>query len=134
MNSILKRKKEKVNFVKVHQPLDCWFDHAFDHRGLLRIFFNPSTTLKKKTLGRNLKCQIFIQHFFKIVLYWCLDLIRNNIGTPNKYIFDIPIPFCHNLSATFKQFLTEFAGPETVDHIIRPIRSHVRPSHDGWQF
>ena len=80
--------------------------------------FNPSTTLKKKTLGRNLKCQIFIQHFFKIVLYWCLDLIRHNIGTPNKYIFDIPIPFCHNLSATFKQFLTEFAGPETVDHII----------------
>jgi hypothetical protein len=28
-----------------------------------------------------------------------------------KYIFDIPIPFCHNLylSATLKQFLTEFA-------------------------
>jgi hypothetical protein len=39
----------------------------------------------------NLKCQIFIQHFFKIVLYWCLDLIRHNIGTKlklNKYIFD----------------------------------------------
>ena len=45
-------------------------------------------------------------------------LIRHNIGNPNKYIFDIPIPFCHNLSATFKQFLTEFAGTETVDHII----------------
>jgi len=40
----------------------------------------------------------------------------------NKYIFDIPIPFCHNLylhvSATFKQFLTEFAGTETVDHSV----------------
>jgi hypothetical protein len=39
-----------------------------------------------------------MQHYFKIVLYWCLDLIRHNIGTPlkhNKYIFDIPIPFCH---------------------------------------
>ena len=44
-------------------------------------FFPPST---------------FIQHFFKIVLYWCLDLIRHNIGTKlklNKYIFDISIPF-----------------------------------------
>jgi hypothetical protein len=32
---------------------------------------------------------IHIQHFFKIVLYWCLDLIRHNIGTKlklNKYI------------------------------------------------
>jgi hypothetical protein len=28
-----------------------------------------------KPQGRNLKCQIFIQNFFKIVLYWCLDLI-----------------------------------------------------------
>jgi hypothetical protein len=38
----------------------------------------------------------------------------------NKYMFDIPIPFCHNLylSATFKQFLTEFDGTETVDHIV----------------
>jgi hypothetical protein len=29
-----------------------------------------------------------------------MDLIHHNIGTPlkhNKYIFDIPIPFCHNL-------------------------------------
>ena len=56
-------------------------------------------------------------------MYWCLDLICRNIGTSlkhNKYIFDIPIPFCHNLylSATFKQFLTEFAGTETVNHIV----------------
>jgi hypothetical protein len=38
-----------------------------------------------------------------------------NIGTHlkhNKYFFDIPIPFCHNLylSATLKQFLAEFAA------------------------
>ena len=41
-----------------------------------------------------------MQHFFKIVLYWCLDLIHHNIGTPlkhNKYIFDIPIPLYHHL-------------------------------------
>jgi hypothetical protein len=61
---------------------------------------------------------------FNIIdLYWCLDLIRHNIGTPlkhNKYIFDIPIPFCHNLylSATFKQFLTEFAGFEILFHVV----------------
>jgi hypothetical protein len=40
-------------------------------------------------------------------LYWCLDLIRHNIGTKlklNKYIFDISIPFCHHLhlSATLR--------------------------------
>jgi hypothetical protein len=43
-----------------------------------------------------------------------LDLIRHNIGTKlklNKYIFDISIPFCHHLhlSATLKQYFTEFA-------------------------
>jgi hypothetical protein len=52
--------------------------------------------------------------FFKIVLYWCLDLIRHNIGIQlklNKYNFDISIPFCHHiyLSATLKQCFTEFA-------------------------
>jgi hypothetical protein len=52
---------------------------------------------------------------FKIVLYWCLDLIRHNIGTHlklHKYIFDISIPFCHYLylSATLKQCFTEFVG------------------------
>ena len=60
------------------------------HRGLLRFFL--SLDYSKKPQGRNLKCQIFIQH---------------NIGThlkPNKYIFDISIPFCHHLylSATLK--------------------------------
>ena len=66
------------------------------HRGLLRFFLNPSNTLKISQ-GRNLECQIFIQHIFKIFLYWCFDLIRHNIGTQlklNKYIFDISIPFC----------------------------------------
>ena len=92
------------------------------HRGLLQFFVYPSTTLKKPQ-GRNVKCQIFIQHFFKIVLYWCLDLIRHNIGTSlkhNKYIFDIPIPFCHHLylSAIFKQCFTEFAVWRTTFHII----------------
>jgi hypothetical protein len=81
--------------------------HAVCAQGFVTIFFITLLLLKNHNLaqGRNLKCQIFIQHFFKIVLYWCLDLIRHNIGTHlkhNKYIFDIPIPFCHNfyLSAT----------------------------------
>jgi hypothetical protein len=62
------------------------------HRCLLRFFL--SLDYSKKPQGKNLKCQIFIQHFFKIVLYWCLDLIRYNNGTHlkhNKYIFDISI-------------------------------------------
>ena len=80
-------------------------------QGLVTI--SPPSTLKT-TQRRNLKCQIFMQTFFKIVLYWCLDLIRHNIGTklkPNKYIFDISIPFCHHLylSATLKQYFAEFA-------------------------
>jgi hypothetical protein len=59
---------------------------------------------------------------FKIVLYWCLELIHNNIGTHlmhNKYIFDISIPFCHHLylSATSNQCFTEFAvSGNVVDH------------------
>jgi hypothetical protein len=60
-------------------------------------FFNGQDCIQI-TEQSNRTCQIFIQHFFKIVLYWCLDLICHNIGTPlkhDKYIFDIPIPFCH---------------------------------------
>ena len=93
-------------------------------------FFYPSTTLKK-TQGRNLKCQIFIQHFFKIVLYWCLDLIRHNIGTHlklNRYIFDISIPFCHHLylSATLKQCFTEFAVCRTTfHHVDMSVRGRI---------
>ena len=72
----------------------------------------------KKPQGRNLKCQIFIQHFFKIVLYWCLDLICHNIGTQlklNKYIFDILVPFCHHLylSSTLKQYSQNLQSPKT---------------------
>jgi hypothetical protein len=110
---------EGTTFVDKSQGYSKIRNLKFDHRGLLRFFLIPLN----KPQGRNLKCQIFIQHFFKIVLYWCLDLICHNIGTylkHNKYMFDIPIPFCHNLylSATFKQFLTEFDGTETVDHIV----------------
>ena len=89
-------------------------------QGLVAIFFIPRLTTLKTTRE---ECQIFIQRFFKIVLYWCLDLICRNVGTPlklNKYIFDIHIPFCYNLylSATFKQFLTEFAGFEILFHVV----------------
>ena len=53
----------------------------------------------------------FHANLFQNSLYWCLDLIRHNIGTQlklNKYIFDISIPFCHHLylSATLKQCFT----------------------------
>ena len=64
-------------------------------------------------------------------MYWCLDLIRHNIGTHlkhNKYIFDIPIPFCHNLylSATLKQFLAEFAIAGTLlHHVYMSIRGRI---------
>ena len=70
-----------------------------------RVFFIPRLTTLKTTRE---KSQIFIQHFFKIVLYWCLGLIRHNIGIPlkhNKYIFDIPIPFCHHLYLSTSQNL-----------------------------
>jgi hypothetical protein len=96
------------------------------HRGLLP-FPPPSSTLKKLQ-GRNLKCQIFIQHLFKIVLYWFLDLIRHNIGTQlklNKYIFDISITFCHHLclSATLKQCFTEFAISQAIlHHVYKSLR------------
>ena len=88
-------------------------------QGLVTIFF--LSLYSKKPQGRNLKCQIATQHFSKIVLYQCLDLIRHNIGTHlkhNEYIFDITISFCHNLylSATLKQFLTEFAAPYNLLH------------------
>jgi hypothetical protein len=55
-------------------------------------------------LIRNPRWEQKLQHFFKIVLYRCFDPIRHN-----KYIFDIPICYNLYLSATLKQFLTEFA-------------------------
>ena len=59
-------------------------------------------------------------------MYWCLHLIRHNIGTKlklNKYIFDISIPFCHHLylSATLKQYFTEFAA--ILNHVYMSIRA-----------
>ena len=100
-------------------------------------FLYPSTTLKKPQ-GRNLKCQIFIQHFFKIVLLWCLDLIRHNIDTDlkhNKYIFDISITFCHHLylSATLKQCFTEFAVSSNVFHHVY-MQSEIPLPSDGFFF
>ena len=109
----------------VHPPFPVWLvdfkrpstSYVRPQR-LVTIFFS---LYSKKPQGRNLKCQIAIQPFFKIVLYRCLALIRHNIATylkDNKYIFDIPIPFCHNLylSATLKQFLTEFAARYNLLH------------------
>lgn len=67
------------------------------------IFLSLDWQLQKPE-GRKLPCQSFIHHFFKIVLYRCLDLTRYNIG--------IPIPFSHHvyLSAIFKEWFTGFAG------------------------
>ena len=92
--------------------------------GLVTIFLPLDYT--KNPQGRNLK-----KHFFKIVLYWCLDLIRYYIGTHlklNKYIFDISIPFCHHLylSATLKQCFTEFAVCRTIfHHVDMSVRGQI---------
>ena len=91
----------------------------------------PMARWAKNHKGGILKCQIFIQHFFKIVSYWCLDPIRHNIGTHlklNKYIFDISIPFCHHLylSATLKQCFTEFAVCRTTfHHVDMSVRGRI---------
>ena len=98
------------------------------HRGLLQKKIIPRLLLKKTTRE---ECQIFIQNFFKIVLYWCFDLIRHNIGTHlkhNKYIFDISIPFCLRLylSATLKQCFTEFAVSGNVfHHVYMSVRGRI---------
>jgi len=94
-------------------------------QGLATIFFYPSTTLKNHKGGIS-NVKFSNNTFFKIVLYWCLDLIRHNIGTHlkhNKYIFDISIPFCHPLYlyATLNQCFTEFAvSGNVVDHAYMP--------------
>ena len=100
-------------------------------QGLVTVFFYPSTTLKThKGVISNVKFSYNI--FFKIVLYWCLDLMRHNIGIHlklNKYIFDISIPFCYHLylSATLKQCFTEFAVSRTTfHHVDMSVRSYVR--------
>ena len=97
-------------------------------------FFYPSTTLKNHKGGIS-NVKFSCQFFFKIVLYWCLDLMRHNIGIHlklNKYIFDISIPFCYHLylSATLKQCFTEFAVPGNVaDHVYMSVPGGI-PSCD----
>jgi hypothetical protein len=90
-------------------------------QGLVTIFFIHQLLLK--TTREESQMSNIHTTLFKIVLYWCLELIRHNIGTPlkhNKYIFDIPIPFCHHLylSATLKQSFIEFAVVEKVSHTV----------------
>ena len=53
-----------------------------DHRGLLRFLFFFRVLLK--TTREESKMSNFHTTLFKIVLYWCLDLIRHNIGTKLK--------------------------------------------------
>ena len=88
-------------------------------QGLVTIFFIPRLTTVKTTREESQMSNFHTTPFW----YRGLDLIRHNIGTSlkhNKYIFDIPIPFCHNLyqSATFKQFWTEFACFEILFHVV----------------
>ena len=67
---------------------------------MITFFINMETIhrglITRKPQGRNLK---FSYNTFS--KYFCIGvLIHHNIGNPlkhNKYIFDIPIPFCHNL-------------------------------------
>ena len=104
------------------------------HRGLLQ--FVLSLDYSKKNTRVESQMSNFIQHFFKIVLYWCLDLIRHNIGTHlkhNKYIFDISIPFCHPLylSATLKQCFTEFTAP---GYVLRHVYMSVTRSYSYVRF
>jgi hypothetical protein len=68
------------------------------HRGLLRFFL--SLDYSKNTTKEESQMSNFHTTLQKIVLYWCLGLIRHNIGTRlklNKYVFDISIPLCHHL-------------------------------------
>ena len=61
--------------------------------------------------------------------------MRHNIGIHlklNKYIFDISIPFCHHLYlfATLKQYFTEFANSETLNHhVYMSVRGQI-PMYD----
>jgi hypothetical protein len=112
--------KTSKNFRVISLCLHNWNwkqkSHAV-HRRLLRFFFIPR--LLYKTTREESQMSNYHTTLFKIVLYWCLDLIRHNIDTHlkyNKYIFDISIPFCHHfyLSATLKQCFTEFAVSSNV--------------------
>jgi hypothetical protein len=64
-----------------------------------------------------------------------LDLICHNIGIPlkhDKYIFDIPIPFCHPLylSATLKQSFREFAVVDKVSETVYMSAPGLIPTCD----
>jgi hypothetical protein len=77
-------------------------------------FFSHSTLKNHKGGISNAKLP-YIQHIFKIVLYRCLDLIRHNIGTHlkhNKYIFNIPIPFCPAKLSPFDFYTPLFLSNE----------------------
>ena len=99
------------------------------HRGLLRFFL--SLDYSKNTTKEESQMSNFHTTLQKIVLYWCLGLIRHNIGTHlklNKYIFDISIPLCHHLylSATLKQCFTEFAVCRTTfHHVDMSVRGRI---------
>ena len=97
-------------------------------------FFYPSTDNSKNHNGgkSNFHTTLFQNSF--VLMSWPE---HHNIGTTlkhNTYIFDIPVPFCHNLflSATFKQFLTEFAGFEISFHVNYMWTPHVRSDWSNW--
>jgi hypothetical protein len=79
--------------------------------------------------------QIFIQHFFKIVLYWCLDPICHNIGTHlklNKYIFDISIPFMGQICLRLDIcciFFIYFGSTLTTSHNGLCQHSHIHSTN-----
>jgi hypothetical protein len=52
-----------------------WSRDNFSNQIIGACYDPPWYSLKPQ--GRNLKCQIFKQHFFKIGLYWCLDPTKN---------------------------------------------------------
>ena len=105
-------------------------------QGLVTIFFIPRQTTVKTTRE---ECQIFIQHFFKIVLYWCLDLICHNVGTCTLWsiiniflIFLLLFVIIIYLFANFKQFLTEFTGFEILFHVVYMWSLHMRSDWSNW--
>jgi hypothetical protein len=82
-------------------------------QGLVTIFFLSFDWQLLKTTREESKMSNFHTTLFQnsIVLMSWHD---------SPYIFDIPIPFFHNLylSATFKQFITEFAVFEIPFHVV----------------
>ena len=81
----------------------------------------------EKPQGRNLKCQIFIQHFFKIVLYqlvsWFTIILVPLWSIINIFLIFL---FLFVIIFTYLQFLTEFAGFEISFHVVYMWTPHVR--------